>query len=153
MPWPRFSPPPSPAEKDLWYPLDRRLGGPQSWSGHRGYKKNPLPVPRIELRLSSLVRHNTESGSETRDLSLCCGRGRWWTGCPANSAWRFLLSCGDSVHDHFVPHANEPYKHQKFCAIVFRRGKLYMICVSGFMHKWSVVVLATAKTKCVMTSS
>jgi hypothetical protein len=22
--------------KDPWYPLDRRLGGPKSWSGHRG---------------------------------------------------------------------------------------------------------------------
>jgi hypothetical protein len=21
--------------KDIWYPLDRKLGGPQSWSGHR----------------------------------------------------------------------------------------------------------------------
>jgi hypothetical protein len=25
-----------PAGKNLRYPLDRRLGGPQSWSGHRG---------------------------------------------------------------------------------------------------------------------
>jgi hypothetical protein len=25
-----------PRGKDPWYPLDRRLGGPQSWSGHRG---------------------------------------------------------------------------------------------------------------------
>jgi len=22
--------------KDPWYPLDRRLDGPQSWSGHKG---------------------------------------------------------------------------------------------------------------------
>jgi hypothetical protein len=26
----------SPRGKDPTYPLDRRLGGPQSWSGHRG---------------------------------------------------------------------------------------------------------------------
>jgi hypothetical protein len=25
-----------PPEKDLLYPLDRRLSGPQSWFGHRG---------------------------------------------------------------------------------------------------------------------
>jgi hypothetical protein len=25
-----------PQGKDPWYPLDRRLGGPQSQSGHRG---------------------------------------------------------------------------------------------------------------------
>jgi hypothetical protein len=25
-----------PPGMDSWYPLERRLGGPQSWSGHRG---------------------------------------------------------------------------------------------------------------------
>jgi hypothetical protein len=30
--WQRFTP----QGKDLQYPLDRRLGGSQSWSGHRG---------------------------------------------------------------------------------------------------------------------
>jgi hypothetical protein len=34
--------------KDPWYPLYRRLGGPQSRSGHRGYRKYPLPLPVIE---------------------------------------------------------------------------------------------------------
>jgi hypothetical protein len=24
------------------YPLDRRLGGPQSWSRYKGYRKNPF---------------------------------------------------------------------------------------------------------------
>jgi hypothetical protein len=36
--------------KDPRYPLYRRLGGPQSWSGHRNYRKNPLPLPGIEPR-------------------------------------------------------------------------------------------------------
>jgi hypothetical protein len=31
-----------PQEKDPRYPLYRRLGGPQSRSGHRGYRKNLL---------------------------------------------------------------------------------------------------------------
>jgi hypothetical protein len=39
-----------PRGKDLRYPLYRRLGGPQSRSGHRGCRKNPLPLPRIEPR-------------------------------------------------------------------------------------------------------
>jgi len=26
-----------------WYPLERRLGGPQSWSGHNGKEKFPCP--------------------------------------------------------------------------------------------------------------
>jgi hypothetical protein len=31
-----------PREKNYRYPLYRRLGGPQSRSGHRGQRKNPL---------------------------------------------------------------------------------------------------------------
>jgi hypothetical protein len=34
-----------PRGKDPRYPLYRRLGGPQRRSGHRGYRKNPLPLP------------------------------------------------------------------------------------------------------------
>jgi hypothetical protein len=45
-PRPCFSP-------DHRYPLCRRLGGPQSRSGHRGYRKNPLPLSGIEPRSSS----------------------------------------------------------------------------------------------------
>jgi hypothetical protein len=38
-----------PRGKDSRYPLDRRLGGLQSRSGHR-QRKNPLPLPGIEPR-------------------------------------------------------------------------------------------------------
>jgi len=38
--------------KDPQYPLDRRLGGPQSWSGHRGWRKNPLPLLKFKFRSS-----------------------------------------------------------------------------------------------------
>jgi hypothetical protein len=34
--------------KSPWYPLDRRLGGPQSRSGGGGEEKNSQPPPRIE---------------------------------------------------------------------------------------------------------
>jgi hypothetical protein len=37
-------------EKDPRNPLYRRLGGPQSRSGHRGYRKNPLSLSGIEPR-------------------------------------------------------------------------------------------------------
>jgi hypothetical protein len=36
-------------EKDPLYPLDRRLGEPQSRSGHSGEEKNSQPLPGIEL--------------------------------------------------------------------------------------------------------
>jgi hypothetical protein len=34
--------------KSPWYPLDRRLGGPQSHSGRGGEERNPQPPPGIE---------------------------------------------------------------------------------------------------------
>jgi len=34
--------------KASWYPLDRRLGGPQSCSGHGGEEKNSQPPLGIE---------------------------------------------------------------------------------------------------------
>jgi hypothetical protein len=38
-----------PPGKELWYPLDRRLDGSQSWSGRRE-KRNFLTLPGLELR-------------------------------------------------------------------------------------------------------
>jgi hypothetical protein len=38
--------------KSPWYPLDRRLGGPQSWSVPCGVEINLLPLPGIEPRTS-----------------------------------------------------------------------------------------------------
>jgi hypothetical protein len=38
-----------PQGKSPWYPLDRRLGGPQSRSGRGGEEKNSQPPPEIEL--------------------------------------------------------------------------------------------------------
>jgi hypothetical protein len=42
-----------PRGKSPRYPLYRRLGGPQTRSGRRGYRKNPLPLWGIEPRPSS----------------------------------------------------------------------------------------------------
>jgi hypothetical protein len=41
-----------PQGKSLRYPLDRRLGGPQSRSGHGVEEKNSQPPPGIEPRSS-----------------------------------------------------------------------------------------------------
>jgi hypothetical protein len=38
-----------PQGKSLWYPLDRRLDGLQSRSGHGGEEKNSHPLPLLEL--------------------------------------------------------------------------------------------------------
>jgi hypothetical protein len=37
-----------PQGRSPWYPLDRRLGGPQSRSGHGGEEKNSQSLPGIE---------------------------------------------------------------------------------------------------------
>jgi hypothetical protein len=42
-PWPLC-----PQGKSLWYPLNRRLGGPQSRSGHGVEEKNSQPPPGSE---------------------------------------------------------------------------------------------------------
>jgi hypothetical protein len=34
--------------KSPWYPLDRRLAGPQNWSGHSGEEKNSKPLLGLE---------------------------------------------------------------------------------------------------------
>jgi hypothetical protein len=39
-----------PRGKDPRYPLDKRLGGPQSWSGHGLDGKSSLPLPGIKPR-------------------------------------------------------------------------------------------------------
>jgi len=41
--------------KSSWYPLDRRMGEPQNWSGHSGKEKYipSLPLLEIEPWLSS----------------------------------------------------------------------------------------------------
>jgi hypothetical protein len=41
------------------YPLVRRLGGSQSWSRHKVYRKNPLPLSGIEPRQSSVQSNTT----------------------------------------------------------------------------------------------
>jgi hypothetical protein len=43
-----------PREKEPRYPLYRKLGGPQSRFGHRGYKKYPLPLPWIKTPVFQL---------------------------------------------------------------------------------------------------
>jgi hypothetical protein len=44
MPWLVYS-----QGKSPWYPLERRLGGPQSWSGLNGEEKNSQLLPRLKL--------------------------------------------------------------------------------------------------------
>jgi hypothetical protein len=51
-----------PQGKSSWYPLDRRLGGPQSRFGHGGEEKYSQPMPGFEPAIIPPVtqRHTTE---------------------------------------------------------------------------------------------
>jgi hypothetical protein len=48
MPWIIYPP-----GKCHWYPVDRKLGGPQSWYGSRRVEKNSLPMLGIKPRQPS----------------------------------------------------------------------------------------------------
>jgi hypothetical protein len=59
----------------LWYPFDRRLGGPQSQTGSCGVEKDLLPLPTIEprhslYRLPLALFDNQKRGPETARESL-----------------------------------------------------------------------------------
>jgi hypothetical protein len=51
-----------PQEKSPWYPLDRRLGGPQNWSGRGSGEQNSQPLPGLEPTIVQPVaqRYTTE---------------------------------------------------------------------------------------------
>jgi hypothetical protein len=46
--------------KELQYPLDRRLGGPQSWSRSRVEGKNPA-LPRIKTQTQQIYFGNSKN--------------------------------------------------------------------------------------------
>jgi hypothetical protein len=54
--------------KDPRYPLERRLGGPQSWSGHRGQWKNHLLLPEMKP-------------------GQVCSRTHYWLSYPSSITW------------------------------------------------------------------
>jgi hypothetical protein len=54
-----------PQGKSPWYPLDRRLGGPQNHSGCGGLEKNSQPLPGIKLQ-------NPECPAHERKLTKKC---------------------------------------------------------------------------------
>jgi hypothetical protein len=61
------------------YPLDRRLGGPQIWSGCCGLEKNLLLLLRIKLRLSrpSLYRLSYPCSPPTKSVATIFKLPKW----------------------------------------------------------------------------
>jgi hypothetical protein len=62
----------TPQGKNPWYPLDGRLGGPQSQSGRDGEGKNTQPLPGLEPPIIQPVaqRYTTELSRLHKDMIL-----------------------------------------------------------------------------------
>jgi hypothetical protein len=89
MPQPLF-----PQEKTLWYPLDRRLGGPKSWSAHDSEEKKSQTLLGTEpLIIKPIAQHYTTELSwpimvnvrsmETEKVLNRCSKG------PMSHVWGF----------------------------------------------------------------
>jgi len=50
-------------ERTPWYPLDRRLSGPQSRSGHGSEEKNSQPVQDLEPLTIQPITHRYTTGT------------------------------------------------------------------------------------------
>jgi len=44
-----------PQGKSPWCPMDKKMGGPQNWSGRGGEEKNSHPLPGPELPITQPV--------------------------------------------------------------------------------------------------
>jgi len=111
--WSNLHPETCPSEErtPMRCPLTRRLGGPESWSGRSGDKKNLLPLPGIEFQSAqSLILANflhlhitvnsklqTIHSAHTQDVRFsewgftqACDTMEFSTNSP--TSWRNLLS-------------------------------------------------------------
>jgi hypothetical protein len=64
--------------KSPWYPLDRRLGEPQSRSGRGGEEKSSQPLPELEYPIMQPVaqRYTTELSRFFIYRGVCVLQGR-----------------------------------------------------------------------------
>jgi hypothetical protein len=67
-----------PPGKSPWYPLDRRLCGPQSRSGRGGEEKNFQSLPGVEhLIIQPVARRYTAELSRLQILLGLSNKGKW----------------------------------------------------------------------------
>jgi hypothetical protein len=89
-----------PQGKSPWYPLDRRLGGPQSRSGRGGDEKNSQTLPGLEPPIIQSVaqRCTTELSRLLTPLVLKLSIRKFWKGteflvteyCQAMKLWSLI---------------------------------------------------------------
>jgi hypothetical protein len=81
-----------PQGKSPWYPLDRRLGGPQSRSGCGDEEKNSQPPPGIEFQLLH-ISHNSLFLTKYHALKAYWGSGGTVPHVPdLGTRWRWVVS-------------------------------------------------------------
>jgi hypothetical protein len=82
-----------PQGKSPWYPLDRRLGGPQSRSGRGGEEKNSQHPPGIEPYKPDRPAHNS---------TLCLLSYRGFPYTSLHGLPRVLTPEGHQSKEHLV---------------------------------------------------
>jgi hypothetical protein len=127
-----------PQGKSHWYPLGRRLGGPQSRSGRGGEEKNSQPPPpEIEPRSSdrpicsqSLYRLSYPGSCKkgTRVYPKVSGLAAW----SENYKWYSSLPLG-AVVLLFVSQSSELCRHNPLCCF----STSVYCCKSMFLYKLS----------------
>jgi hypothetical protein len=128
--------------KSPWHPLDRRLGGTQSRSGHGGEEKFPSPCrdsnPRQDIKVGL-----TETGCEIGDLSelrIGSNGGVLWT-----QKWTFVFHKSGEFLDQMNKQAHQlcavslaPMTTSWTYVISTRRGTRYR-GITGTRHYGKVV--------------
>jgi hypothetical protein len=78
--------------KSPWYPLDRRLGGPQSRSGHNGEEKNSQPPAGNPTPGHPIVQPKECKVAVSAVCYLLLLKGEWKvvTWVPVTAAWHVL---------------------------------------------------------------
>jgi hypothetical protein len=61
----------NPQEKSPWYPLDRRVGGPQILSGLGDEKKNSQPLPGLEYSIIQPIAQRYTTDLSRFQLYIC----------------------------------------------------------------------------------
>jgi hypothetical protein len=96
QPWPLYS-----QGKSPWYPLDRRLGGSHSCSGHSGKEKNPSPCPELNPR-TPIVQPIAQCYTDWVIMALVihtCRTCNYWTKSPSKDK-QYIWSnfCYTNIH-------------------------------------------------------
>jgi hypothetical protein len=102
------------------YPLHTRLGGPQSWSGHKGYRKNYLSLPGIEPRSIHRLKDKLTAILKKRGV-------RVWIGF----IWLRVGSHGGMLWTRLIARYRELLGRANYMALIItKRNVRFLLCLA-----------------------